>query len=77
METDAEDCEDVSFADLVRRGRFRGTPSEMIVAQVARAMYALGLTRGAGESDIGVFGPRLYMREARAFVDAELERLSQ
>ena len=50
----------------------RRSPEE-ITDRLARAMYELELQQGAGDVDIGLFGPRLFRREARAFLAQVLD----
>jgi hypothetical protein len=52
----------VIYGALTRRS------PEQITAALARTMYALELEAGADDADIGLFGPRLFRREARAFL---------
>jgi len=62
---------------IVREGAESGLTPEQIAFEVATTMYEQAIAHGASESDIGLFGPRMYRHEARAFVDAELARSSQ
>ena len=62
--------------ELLRRMVIRGAllrwSPERITAALARSMYELELQHGAMDADLGLYGPRLFRREARAFLVATL-----
>jgi hypothetical protein len=63
-----------SYGQLVREGVRCGMGRAQLVAELSLAMYQDAIGEGAGESDIGLFGPRLYRHVAAALVDSELAR---
>ncbi|MBI5481724.1 MAG: hypothetical protein HY906_22905 [Deltaproteobacteria bacterium] len=65
---------DSTLCFLVRRGRIRGMTEAEISGVVAAAMYEHAMVHGGGEADLGVFGPRIYLRDARCFVAEEPHR---
>jgi hypothetical protein len=71
----------VTHARADREDTLRGLARDCLAAemtraqtvnQVAEAMFYDALNVGGGESDIGLFGPRLFARDARALVAAAL-----
>ena len=58
---------------LVIRGALLRRSPEEITAALARAMYELEIQHGGMDADLGLFGPRLFRREARAFLVATLD----
>ncbi|MBI5533841.1 MAG: hypothetical protein HY898_14060 [Deltaproteobacteria bacterium] len=63
------------LVSIVREGNESELTTDQITFEVATAMYDQAVSHGAGESDIGLFGPRMYRRDARVFVEGELARM--
>ena len=56
----------------VERALERGVATPALVATVAECLYELGLQESAPESDLGLFGPRLFLGDARQLVQSAL-----
>ncbi len=62
--------------EIVRAGAARGLRPAAIAKQVAAEMYHGAIEAGAYVSDLGLFGPWLYERDAATLVAAELDLLA-
>jgi hypothetical protein len=56
------------WAELITRERGRGLSDEQVTECLAVEMYRSALACGAGDADIGLFGPTLFLRDARRVV---------
>ena len=63
------------FRQIVSHGVIRSLTKAAICEEGATRMFEAALACGAGESDLGYFGPWLFQRDALEFVDAELDRI--
>ena len=53
---------------IVIRGALTRRSPAQITMELARAMYEFEVRHGAGDTDVGLYGPRLFRREARALL---------
>ncbi len=56
------------WVDLVARERGRGLSDEQLAKRLAVEMYRAAWACGAGEADIGLFGPKLFLAHAWGIV---------
>ena len=61
------------YRQIVRHGVFRGLARPAIGGEVAARMFDEALAGSAGESDLGLFGPWIFLRDAEELVDAALD----
>lgn len=61
-----------TLSALIRARITTGIDRERIALEVAEELFFQALDRSGGESDIGLFGPRIFLGDARTLVRAEI-----